>query len=153
MFGSAFTVRSRVLTGVRGFKKTVDQLAKQQEGVYKNAVTFLRVDFNVPLNKKDGTITDDTRIRAALPTIQFLQSEGAKLVLASHCGRPKGEVNPKMSMKPMAAHLGLLLDCNIATTTDCIGPEVKDAIAKLNGGDILMLENTRFHKGGILFIC
>lgn len=130
----------------RGYKKTVDQLAKQNPNLLKNALTFVRVDFNVPLSKSDGTITDDTRIKAAIPTISFLADQGAKIVLASHCGRPKGQVNDKMTMKPMAERLGKLMNTNVLTTADCIGSDVDSSIANMKGGDILMLENTRFHK-------
>mgnify|MGYP003385904808 FL=1 len=130
----------------RGYKKTIDQLAKQNPGMLKNSLAFVRVDFNVPLSKTDGTITDDTRIKAAVPTISFLTEQGAKVVLASHCGRPKGQFNDKMTMKPMAERLGKLLSTNVMTAPDCVGDAVSSSIAKMNGGDILMLENTRFHK-------
>lgn len=129
----------------RGYKKTVEQLATQKPGVYKNAVTFVRVDFNVPLSKKDNTITDDTRIKEAIPTIKFLADQGAKVVLASHCGRPKGQVNSKMTLKPMAERLSSLMSKPVASVAACIGDEATAAINALNGGDILMLENTRFH--------
>jgi phosphoglycerate kinase len=105
------------------------------------------VDFNVPFLNKDGkTITDDTRIREALPTINFLTNAGAKVLLASHCGRPKGAVNEKMRMAPMAVRLGELIGKQVHTVGDCIGPEVDAAVAKLPAGEILMLENARFYK-------
>ena len=130
----------------RGYKKTVEQLATQKPGVYKNAITFVRVDFNVPLSKKDNTITDDTRIKEAIPTIKFLSEQGAKVVLASHCGRPKGQINPKMALKPMAERLSFLMNKPVTSVGACIGDEATAAINALNGGDILMLENTRFHS-------
>ena len=131
----------------RGYKKTVEYLEKQQPGVFKNNVTLVRVDFNVPFSKKDGSISDDTRIKESLPTIKYLVDHGAKVVLASHCGRPDGKANPKLSMKPMAERLGKLLNKNVVTTTDCVGNEAQNAIANMKAGDIVMLENTRFHKG------
>ena len=108
---------------------------------------MVRVDFNVPLSKTDGkTITDDTRIKEALPTINFLTKAGAKVMLASHCGRPKGAVNETMRMGPMAVRLGQLLGKSVMTVGDCIGPEVDAAVSKMKGGDVLMLENARFYK-------
>lgn len=104
-----FTKRltTRFLTGqsflqVRGFKKTIEDLVKEKPKVLENTNVFVRVDFNVPLDKKTGAITDETRIVEALPTINYLRNRGAKVILASHCGRPGGKPNPKMSMTPMA---------------------------------------------------
>ena len=106
---------------------------------------LVRADFNVPL--KDGVITDDTRIRAALPTLQYiLEQEGASLVLMSHLGRPKGERKPELSLAPVAQRLAELLDRPVATAPDCIGPEVKALAEALAPGQVLMLENVRFHK-------
>ena len=110
---------------------------------------LVRVDFNVPLSKADGkTITDDTRIKEALPTINFLTKAGAKVMLASHCGRPqkKPEEKEKMRMAPMAARLSELIKNPVVCVQDCIGPEVDAAVAKMKGGDVLMLENARFYK-------
>ena len=133
-------------TAVRSYKKTIEQLAREKPSLLKDAKVLVRVDFNVPLSKTDGTITDDTRIKEALPTINFLTKAGAKVMLASHCGRPKGAVNEKMRMAPMAERLGNLLGKKVFTVPDCVGPVVDDAVAKLKGGEVLMLENARFYK-------
>lgn len=107
--------------------------------------TLVRVDFNVPLD--NGTITDDTRIRAALPTINKLMDGGAKIVLCSHLGRPKGKVVPEESLAPAAERLSELLDAPVTMAPDCIGDEVAKLRADLADGGVLMLENTRFHPG------
>lgn len=109
--------------------------------------TFVRVDFNVPLEGDAGArrITDDSRIRAALPTIRYAIEHGARVVLASHLGRPKGKVDPKSSLAPAATRLSELLGRPVALAADCVGAEVEQQVAKLGPGDVLMLENLRFH--------
>ena len=106
---------------------------------------FVRVDFNVPIDE-EGNITDDTRIRAAMPTIEYLTNSNAKVILASHLGRPKGEINLKFSLRPVAEKLSRLSNRKILFSSDCIGPEAAEKVNKMNDGDILLLENLRFHK-------
>jgi phosphoglycerate kinase len=104
---------------------------------------FLRADLNVPLD--DGKITDDTRIRASLPTIVYLLERGASVVLASHLGRPKGKVNDGLRLKPVADRLSQLLGRPVRMTGDALGPGVQDAVGKLRPGELILLENLRFH--------
>ena len=147
MFFARASKKLALSTRAYSYKKTIAALAKEKPNLLKDARVLARVDFNVPLSKTDGkTITDDTRIREALPTIKFLVNAGAKVILASHVGRPKGQVNEKMRLTPMATRLSELLGKPVQTVSDCIGPEVDSAVAAMNGGDVLMLENVRFHK-------
>lgn len=116
-----------------------------------NKRVFVRVDFNVPLTEDGSTITDDTRIKATLPTLKYALERGAKVILASHLGRPKGKVNPKYSLKPVAARLSELLAqelgkaISVTFATDCIGDEATNLALKLEPGQVLLLENLRYH--------
>src|SRR5512136_3419530 len=109
----------------------------------KGKRVLVRVDYNVPI--KDGKVGDDTRIRAAMPTINYLLEHGAAVILCSHLGRPKGGPDPKFSMKPVAAHLSGLRGKPVAFATDCVGPVAETAAKGLKPGEVLVLENTRFH--------
>ena len=122
-------------------KKTLANLSKSD---LQGKRALVRADFNVPLDDS-GNITDDTRIRAALPTIQDLISKEAKVILASHFGRPKGEVKDKLRLTPVAKRLSELLGKEVVKCDDCIGDEVSNKVGGLQNGDVLLLENVRFH--------
>ena len=107
---------------------------------------LVRVDFNVPLDEKTGEIADDSRIRATLPTIKYLTSRGARVILISHLGRPKGKVVDELRLTVVAQHLSQILGQQVGVATDCIGPEVEKSVASLKSSDVLLLENLRFHS-------
>ncbi|MDD4859551.1 MAG: phosphoglycerate kinase [Dehalococcoidales bacterium] len=111
----------------------------------KRKRVLVRVDFNVPIDEKTGAISDDNRIQAAVPTINYLVERGAKVILISHLGRPKGKVVESMRLTPIARRLAEILKKPVATAKDCIGTEVEKQVAALKDGEILMLENVRFH--------
>ena len=120
-------------------KKTVEDIQVQGKKV------LVRCDFNVPLDD-DNMITDETRIKGAMPTIEYLINHGAKVILCSHLGRPKGEFNMKYSLAPVAARLSQLLGKDVPLAKDIIGPSAKELAASLKDGDVMLLENLRFHK-------
>src|SRR5512146_829943 len=118
-------------------KKTIEDID------VKGKKVLVRVDYNVPI--KEGKVTDDTRITAAMPTLKYLLDHGAAVILCSHLGRPKGGPDPKYSLKPVAEHLSTLLGKPVAFAEDCIGPVAEAAAKALKPGEVLVLENTRFH--------
>lgn len=122
-------------------KKTVRDIEVEGKRV------LVRVDFNVPLDRTTGVITDNSRIRATLPTIKYLIDHKARVILCSHLGRPDGRVVEALRMAPVAEQLSQLINLPVSTVPDCIGPEVERAAGSLNNGDILLLENLRFHTG------
>ncbi len=119
-------------------KLTIDRLD------IKGKKVFIRADFNVPLDD-DQNITDDRRIRSTLPTINYAIDEGAIVILASHLGRPKGKVDPRYSLRPVQRRLSRLLNKDVRFVNDCVGPEVESAIRSIGKGDVMLLENLRFH--------
>ena len=120
-------------------KKTIEDIKVEGKRI------LLRVDFNVPLNMNTGAISDDSRIRASLPTIKYLVDHKAKVILCSHLGRPKGKVVKELRMAPIAQRLSQLMGLPVSTASDCIGKEVEGKVKKLKEGDTLVLENLRFH--------
>jgi phosphoglycerate kinase len=120
--------------------KYLDQVDVKEKRV------FIRVDFNVPMDEY-GNITDDTRVRAHLPSINYALDENAKVIVASHMGRPKGKKVEEFSLRPVAKRLSRLLQKEVVFLDDCVGAEVEKAIAEMKGGDVLLLENLRFHVG------
>src|SRR3989442_10058626 len=109
---------------------------------------LVRVDYNVPMEEKDGqmVINDDTRIRETLPTLELLIKQGARIILVSHLGRPKGEREPSMSLRPIAAKLANMLGRPVAFVDNCTGEKVEKTVGVLQPGDVLLLENVRFYK-------
>ena len=118
-------------------KVTIDDLH------LKGKKVLVRVDFNVPI--ESGKVADDTRIREALPTIRKIIADGGKAILMSHLGRPKGGFDPKYSLKPVAEHLSTLLGMSVKFAPDCVGDEVRKMVDELKEGEVLLLENVRFH--------
>src|SRR5215472_12334327 len=106
---------------------------------------LVRVDFNVPM--EDGKVTDDTRLRAAIPTVAKLRAGGAKVILIAHFDRPKGKVVPSMSLKPIVGPLSKVLGVPVAFAEDCVGSKARGAVNAMQPGDVLLLENVRFHAG------
>jgi phosphoglycerate kinase len=121
-------------------KKTIGDIDVEGKRV------LVRVDYNVPRDKGTGRILDDTRIKATLPTLDYLMQHGAKVILVSHLGRPDGKVDPKLSLQPVAQRLGELIKAPVKFVGDCVGREVQEAAHSLAAGELLMLENVRFHK-------
>jgi phosphoglycerate kinase len=121
-------------------KQTIDDVVLRDKRV------IIRADFNVPLDD-EHQITDDTRIRSTLPTINRAVDDGAKVILCSHLGRPNGKVDPKYSLAPVAKRLGRLMGKTILFAPDCIGPAAEGLVARMQPGDVLLLENLRFHQG------
>src|SRR5215210_6518940 len=121
-------------------KQTIDDVVLRDKRV------IIRADFNVPLDDSHQ-ITDDTRIRSTLPTINRAVDDGAKVILCSHLGRPNGKFDSKYSLAPVAKRLGRLMGKDIPFAPDCIGQAVEELVAKMKPGDVLLLENLRFHKG------
>ncbi|KAI9989372.1 hypothetical protein PInf_019651 [Phytophthora infestans] len=137
---------SAVVRAMSTSKLSLEQLAQRQS--LKGARVLVRADLNVPFKKNvtPATITDDTRIRAVLPTLKLLQGAGARTVLCSHLGRPGGEAKDELRLTPVAARLGELLSSPVKKLDDCIGPQVDASIDQLQDGEIVLLENVRFYK-------
>jgi len=121
----------------------VGRLCTVRDVDWSGKTALVRVDFNVPM--LDGHVADDTRIRAALPTLQYLREQRAKVVLLSHLGRPEGRVSDKYSLGPVAVRVAEVLGAPCAFSTDCVGPAAEDAVSAIGAGDVVLLENVRFH--------
>ena len=119
-------------------------LSSLNKSVLEGKKVLVRVDFNVPLDDS-GLITDDTRIRAAIPTIKYLVDNSAKVILAAHFGRPKGKVNEKMRLTPVAERLSSIISKKVVLSNSCIGDDALSLSNKLDNGDIMLLENVRFY--------
>ena len=124
-------------------KDVLDKLSIDELNI-KGKRVFIRVDFNVPFDD-NLRITDDSRIRSTVPTINYAIDEGARVILASHLGRPKGKPDPRYSLSPVAKRLQRLLDKDVVFAPDCIGPQVESLISKMKDGDVILLENLRYH--------
>ena len=131
---------SRLLTRA---KRALTRLCTIRDVAWRGQTALVRVDFNVPM--QDGRVADDTRIRAVLPTPSYLREHGARVVLMSHLGRPEGKPSPKYSLMPVAEHLGELLKAPVPFAADCVGPPAEAAVKMLEPGQVVLLENVRFH--------
>jgi len=144
----ALAFQSNQMGAMRSFSRVLEMAKKSvgdlSDADLKGKRVFVRADFNVPLSK-DFKITDDTRIRGAIPTIQYLSSKGAKVLLSSHLGRPKGGYEAKFSLAPVTPRLSELLGKEVKLVPDCIGISVGAAVANMNDGDVVLLENVRFY--------
>lgn len=137
--------RSLLLRGYAGMQSVITRRKKTIRDIdVRGKRVLVRADFNVPLDE-DGAIADDTRIRASLPTIRYLCERDARIILCSHLDRPKGVVEERLRLALVANRLSVLLDRPVAALQDCVGPEVESAVAAMSGGDIVLLENLRFH--------
>jgi phosphoglycerate kinase len=130
-------------TNALPIKDVLDKLSIDELNIRDKRV-FIRADFNVPFDD-NLRITDDSRIRSTLPTINYAIDEGAKVILASHLGRPKGKPDPRFSLAPVAKRLQRLLDKDVVFSPDCIGPQAEGLVSRMKGGDVVLLENLRFH--------
>lgn len=126
-------------------KETIQSLSDRVD--FNGLRVFVRVDFNVPLDKKTGEITDDSRIRGALPTIRFLLDKHAKIILCSHLGRPDGKVKENLRLQPVATRLAELLNHPVVASQECVGVDVQEKVGQMTPGSIILLENVRFHAG------
>ena len=138
--------RSFTSSSVRRGKLGLEGLASKVD--LGSSRVLIRLDLNVPLSKDDGvTITDDTRLRAVVPTMNFLKEHGAQVVVATHIGRPKGEPDAKFSVAPIVGRFSELLDTDVVKVDDCVGDDVAQACGAMPAGGVVLLENVRFHKG------